>query len=140
MIDSFSGEYDFLSNFYEREILYNGVKYKTTEHAFQAAKAINQEDHDLIMNSSTPGKSKKLGRTIKIKNNWDNIKNQIMYEIVSAKFNQHQDLMNLLLKTRDEELIEGNWWKDTYWGVCNGVGTNYLGKILMKIRSGVKLF
>lgn len=34
-----------------------------------------------------------------------------------------------------EELIEGNYWHDTYWGVCEGVGENHLGKLLMEIRN-----
>ena len=31
--------------------------------------------------------------------------------------------------------IEGNTWNDTFWGVCNGQGQNWLGKILMLVRS-----
>jgi predicted NAD-dependent protein-ADP-ribosyltransferase YbiA (DUF1768 family) len=41
----------------------------------------------------------------------------------------------MLKATGDEELVEGNWWNDTFWGVCNGVGENNLGKLLMKIRA-----
>lgn len=40
----------------------------------------------------------------------------------------------MLLKTGDEELVEGNTWGDTFWGVCKGKGRNELGKILMKVR------
>ena len=46
-IDSFSGEYDFLSNFYSQEITYDGIKYPTNEHAFQAAKTLDLVELDL---------------------------------------------------------------------------------------------
>ena len=58
-----------------------------------------------------------------------------MYRICLCKFEQNQDCLERLLKTRDTELVEGNTWGDIYWGVCNGVGENHLGKILMRIRS-----
>jgi hypothetical protein len=49
-------------------------------------------------------------------------------------------LKQLLLATGDKELIEGNTWGDTFWGVCNGIGQNHLGKILMAKRTELKLF
>jgi len=58
-----------------------------------------------------------------------------MYEVVSAKFLQNPPLMFKLIHTDDQELIEGNSWGDTYWGVCRGSGQNKLGKILMAIRT-----
>ena len=59
----------------------------------------------------------------------------IMTALVTQKFNRHIDLRKKLLATGDEELIEGNWWGDTFWGVCRGKGDNHLGKILMEVRS-----
>ena len=61
-----------------------------------------------------------------------------MYNICKLKFIQNPELGKLLLGTKDEELIEGNDWDDTFWGVCNGVGENHLGKTLMKIRDELK--
>ena len=57
-----------------------------------------------------------------------------MYLICRAKFFQNEDLGQKLMNTGDAVLIEGNYWGDRYWGVCNGEGQNKLGKILMKIR------
>jgi len=51
---------------------------------------------------------------------------------------KHKDLGDQLLATGDVELIEGNTWHDTEWGVCNGIGKNKLGKILMRIREILK--
>jgi predicted NAD-dependent protein-ADP-ribosyltransferase YbiA (DUF1768 family) len=61
-----------------------------------------------------------------------------MTEIVGEKFNQNPELKEKLLATKDIELVEGNHWHDTYWGVCNGVGENHLGKILMAYRDGTQ--
>ena len=69
---------------------------------------------------------------------WEEVKDQIMYEICLAKFTQNEELKEKLLATGNEELVEGNTWHDTYWGVCNRRGKNKLGKILMRVRSELK--
>ncbi len=74
-----------------------------------------------------------------IRSDWDNIKFKMMLDIVSIKFLVNKDLAKLLLSTGDKELIEGNYWRDTYWGVYNGIGKNLLGKILMKVRSDLSI-
>jgi predicted NAD-dependent protein-ADP-ribosyltransferase YbiA (DUF1768 family) len=58
-----------------------------------------------------------------------------MEDLVRLKFTTHPDLCERLLTTGDAELIEGNSWNDTFWGVCRGKGRNELGKVLMKVRS-----
>lgn len=78
--------------------------------------------------------------TVKELQDWNSVKKYIlMKELLKKKFdNAHPDLQQKLLATKDEELVEGNTWKDTCWGVCNGVGQNRLGKLLMEIRSELK--
>lgn len=56
-----------------------------------------------------------------------------MEDLLRQKFSK-TPLRRLLLATGEAELIEGNTWGDTYWGVCHGVGQNHLGCLLMKIR------
>lgn len=131
-----TGEFQFLCNFYPCEISYGALVYPTSEHAFQAAKTVLIEEKVLISMLKTPLEAKRAGRKLtKIRSNWDNIRLKIMEDIVRAKFTQHKDLAAKLKATGNRELIEGNWWKDTFWGVCDGVGENHLGKILMKVRS-----
>ena len=81
--------------------------------------------------------SKRAGRRVKLRKDWEEVKLRIMEEVVRAKFLQHPDLANKLIDTGDEELIEGNCWNDRFWGVDirTGIGENNLGKILMKVRS-----
>jgi len=57
-----------------------------------------------------------------------------MLHIVRDKFARHPGLKASLRQTGNARLVEGNWWGDTFWGVCNGKGTNHLGKVLMEVR------
>lgn len=131
MIAAFENEYSFLSNFFEVDVTYNGITFKNSEAAFQAQKCPSRIDEFANL---PPNKAKRLGRKVDLRADWDQVKDQIMYEICKCKFTQHPILKFMLIKTGDHELIEGNWWNDTYWGVCKGVGQNRLGKILMHIR------
>lgn len=141
-ITSFSGPFAFLSNFSIciPKIEYDGQFYDTVEAAYQAAKTFDTQQRLNIKNAKTPGIAKKLGQKVTIRNDWENIKYNIMYDLVSQKFSDIQgvNVECLIELTRDRELIEGNWWGDTYWGVCNGKGDNNLGKILMEIREKLK--
>lgn len=131
VIGSFDGDYAFLSNFYEAPIYYQGEAYLSSESAYQAQKDPTYKESFTWL---TPMESKKLARKLSIREDWDEVKYDIMVKIVRAKFTQHKCLADKLIATGDRELVEGNYWKDTYWGVCEGVGENNLGKILMEIR------
>ena len=131
MIASFENEYSFLSNFFEFDVTYNGITFKNNEAAFQAQKCPSRINEFVNL---PPNKAKRLGRKVELRSDWDQVKDQIMYEICKCKFTQHPILKFMLINTYGHTLIEGNWWNDTYWGVCKGVGQNKLGKILMRIR------
>lgn len=134
----FRGRYAFLSNFSPSPIVYNGKEFPTAEHAYQAAKTVSEEDFNMIHNSSTPVEAKRLGKKIKVRGDWNKVKLKIMREILEEKFSIEQ-LQNKLLSI-EEKIVEENDWGDTYWGMCNGVGYNHLGKILMRIRDEKKYF
>lgn len=133
MIKEFREKYFFLSNFYTSPVIYLGVKYLNNEAAFQAQKAITEEDKMQFAKLS-PSEAKKAGRRIKLRSDWELVKDEHMYEICLAKFTQNEILKAKLLATGDEILEEGNNWGDREWGVVNGVGKNKLGKILMRVR------
>ncbi len=138
MISSFRDEYFFLSNFYPVEIKLDGIVYPNAETAFQAQKTMDVEERRKFSMLKNPVQAKRLGRKVKLRDDWEEVKLDIMTEIVSQKFLQHPHLIEMLLQTGDEELIEGNKWGDRFWGVCKGKGENHLGKILMKIRDVYK--
>jgi ribA/ribD-fused uncharacterized protein len=132
--------YGEFSNFAYYPIKLKGKIWKTTEHYYQAQKFEKQEYKDKIRNAESPMKAAELGRSRKerILKNWDNIKQNIMYEAVKAKFTQHSELMQLLLDTQNAKIIE-HTENDDYWGDAgDGTGKNMLGKILMKVREELK--
>lgn len=136
-IDDFHGQYRFLSNFWQCDIEYLGQKFKSTEHAYQAHKTTNHADFTKVVEAATPGESKKIVRKFPQKPDWEKIKDQIMLDLLRIKFSK-PGLGKALLDTGDAELIEGNTWNDTYWGVCKGVGQNKLGKMLMQVREELR--
>lgn len=134
-IDSFQGDYRFLSNFYPAWVIVTGIQYPTSEHAYQASKTLNLEQRVLISQLPSPGQAKRAGQALDLRPDWESIKLDRMQDIVELKFLYHPDLMAKLMDTGDAVLVEGNTWGDTFWGQVDGVGENHLGRILMTIRS-----
>jgi N-glycosidase YbiA len=135
-IERFSGPYRFLSNFYPCGVEYKNSSYRSVEHAYQAAKAVNESDRAWVASMPTAAEAKKAGRVVQCRDDWNSVKVGIMEECLRSKFSSPY-LRHLLVSTTPQELVEGNWWGDTFWGVCKGVGENRLGKLLMKIRDEV---
>ncbi len=136
-IDNFSGEYAFLSNFYPCIIEFDGEKYRSVEHAYQAAKSNNQYDRKIIREAKSAGEAKKLGRNVKLRKDWENVKISVMHDLLKSKFSD-QFLALELLNTGDADLIEVNTWGDKFWGQVRGYGKNKLGRLLMLIRKELK--
>lgn len=132
MIDNFDGPYRFLSNFYKSPVTLDGEAYPTVEHAYQAAK-FPVDSRLPFREAATPSIAKRLGRRKGIRPDWESVKLGIMRDLVGQKF-QDPTLREKLDLTKPQDLVEGNWWNDTYWGVCRGVGENHLGKLLMEVR------
>lgn len=138
MISSFSGDYRWLSNFSLHGFYIRGVWFKTNEHFYQAMKTIDNEEKQEIINCDSPNCAKKFGQKCSIREDWNSIKLDIMKIGIRNKFNQNPIIKQYLIDTGDEELIEGNYWGDKFWGVCNGEGKNWLGKLLMELRTNFK--
>jgi len=136
-IESFSGVFHFLSNFHRAPMMYKGIAYPTSEHAYQAAKSLNDNTRMNVSILGTPSEAKKYGKTVQLRADWDDVKLDVMAEIVRAKFMQNPSLKEKLLATEDIILEEGNAWGDTYWGMCKGKGENHLGKTLMNLRESL---
>lgn len=136
-IKRFSGDYRFLSNFYSSIVTLDGSYYATVEHAFQAAKTIHISERVAIYVADTPGEAKRLGRKVTLRPDWEETKVSMMLGLLFQKFSDPV-LKIRLLATGDAELVEGNTWKDVFWGVCNGVGNNQLGKLLMLVRASIR--
>ena len=157
-IDSFTGAWGFLSNFapgevklwvtadgmvFAREVPDATVEvYASVEHAYQAAKTLNAASREKFRFAGvTPARAKRMGRSLKLRPDWEEIKVGIMRDLLMQKF-RPSILRRRLLSTFQAELIEGNHWHDVFWGVCMGkcdfphapLGDNMLGKLLMEVR------
>ena len=141
MINSFTKEYDFLSNFYPTEVYYEGKRYPSAEHLYQSFKTENTREKRMIREANGAAKAKALGNSLQIHmvKDWDVVKFDAMNIAVVCKFSQSSKLVALLATTGEEYLEEGNTWHDTCWGACycdkcNGDGSNNLGELLMEVR------
>jgi ribA/ribD-fused uncharacterized protein len=137
-IKKFTARYKFLGNFYPVEITYEGIVYRTSEHAYQAAKTLDPKIRRKIAKIPTAEGAKKFGQTIPLRPDWESIKLGIMKDICNIKFWQDQDLKAKLLATGDRHLEEGNHHGDVFYGTVNGKGLNKLGFILMEIRDSLR--
>jgi hypothetical protein len=138
-VRGFFGDYRFLSNFYKARQVVNGIEYISNEHFFQASKSTNQQDHDWVNSSETPGIAKHRGKRIPRREDWNKIRLDIMRLGLLAKFSQNLYLKDLLLGTGSSYLEELNDWGDTFWGTCSGKGDNHLGLILMDLRDKFRI-
>lgn len=139
-IIKFDGEYRYLSNFHYAPFQWNGIDWSRVECAYQAAKSLRRSEWYKI-SLMGPGDAKRYGRTIACRPDWDNIKDDVMLELVLLKFISNPQLAARLVSTGDRWIEEGNNHRDVYWGVCpvgSGFGHNKLGKILMEVREHLR--
>src|SRR5262245_37464769 len=141
-ITAFHGAYAFLSNFAASPVVLDGETYPTVEHAFQAAKTFDPAQRQSIREANTPATAKRLGRQVTLRADWEQVKFEIMRQLLLQKFTL-PELRAALLATGDAELIEGNTWNDRTWGktLVKGqwVGKNWLGELLMAERREIRM-
>lgn len=141
-ITRFRDDFFFLSSFYEGNIFtYKGFKFNNTSAPFQGEKFLDGlKDFEM----KGPAESKSLGRKVLLRDDWEKVKEGIMYDVCYEKFSQDENLKRLLLSTGNRELIEGNFHGDRYWGMTYSpkvkgfIGKNRLGLILMKLREDLR--
>ncbi|MHA3723774.1 NADAR domain-containing protein [Leucobacter sp. HY1910] len=141
-IRTFSKEFRFLSNFWSAEVILDGERYPTVEHAYQAAKRLEPEYRARIRTLERAGQAKRAGQAVTPHDEWLNVRVQTMLQLTRQKY-RHPDLARKLLATGDRSLFEGNDWHDTFWGRClcdehRGAGDNVLGSMLMLVRSSLR--
>lgn len=137
IIAGFFGEHRWLSNFYDAAIIYDETKFRSVEHAYVYSK-YKQKPIDLEQfNDLTASQVKRLGRSIELREDFDDIKIDVMAELIFCKFSdRNPELVQKLINTGDAHISETNSWGDTFWGVnLEGVGLNMLGKIIMARRN-----
>lgn len=131
----FKNEYSWLSNFHPCNIEYEGVIYPTLEHCYQACKSFNPSERIAISQLLTPGKAKRHKTQFPVLD-FHTFKVDLMYKLLTLKF-RDDELRTLLVSTGDLFIEESNTWGDQFWGVCNGVGDNILGNLIMRVRNDI---
>jgi len=124
------------SNFYRATFYLDNFWWSTVEHYYQAHKSISKICQDNIRLAKSPHDAKKLGREIKVRPDWDDVKYDIMNKAVFAKFDQNHDIRVVLLSTGNLPIHEDSPY-DSVWGWRNS-GQDLLGKILVSVREMLK--
>ena len=138
----FKNEKRFLSNMYPCEITFNsmygidipgvtptGLIYNSSEHLYQALKSKNIKWHYLLLDKR-PEQTKNLARkklktlladnetTFIFREDWDQIRLQVMELCVKLKFDQNEELAKKL-KLYEGPIEERNCWNDRFWGTLS---------------------
>lgn len=142
MIQEFKDKYAWLSNMspFEQPLIWEGISYRTNEHFYVAMKTTDANIRKEISLINSPGKVKRFGRTLEIREDWEDIKLKVMLSGLRWKFSKYNPILReKLIATGEEYLQEGNNWGDSFWGydMIEEWGHNHLGKLLMQVRSEI---
>ena len=150
IVHGFEGKFSFLSNFYACRTNFKRTEsieteFPTSEHAYQAAKAVYMEDADRIAEADTPDQAKRRAHQITCREDWDQVKDEIMLQVVRSKFKNPEMRRRLMITAIEgyDGFCEDNYWHDNYWGNCTCEkckdipGQNKLGLILEKVRQEI---
>lgn len=136
--------YGVFSNLYKRPIIFEGVEYQTSEHAYQAGKARKESVKKWLMDAPSPSLLAMAAHGLyvwDISPDWSKTKFDRMRGVLLAKFTQHDDLRELLMSTENARLVEVAKVDNAVnrlWGEFNGVGKNMLGVLLMELRDKLR--
>lgn len=132
------GDHGYMSNFYVSPFDADGCTWQTVEHYYQAKKSKDKSKAALetFAKYTTPGKAKRAGQRIDLREDWEDVKINVMLDALRYKFNQNEDLKKKLLDTENEVLHEDSPM-DFIWGWQNN-GKDLLGKCLMKVRGELR--
>lgn len=141
LIIGFDGAFRFLSNFYLCDIVYEGFRYPSVEHAYQAAKSTDPEVKDALAQLRSPATAKKMGKLLPLRPGWKTARIHVMRELVTIKFGPRNPyLVDALRDTNGMELWHGNDHHDNFWGRCRCDDCrtlpqhDWLAKLLMERR------
>jgi ribA/ribD-fused uncharacterized protein len=157
---SAKGKYEFFwsnkspfSNWHPSAFELDGIAFNCAEQAMMYRKAMLFNDYDCadrIMASTDPWEQKKLGRQVKgfTQAVWEAERENVMFDILFAKFSQNKRLNEALMSTGDKVLVEASP-HDRIWGIglpesdpramdeAQWKGLNLLGKTLNRVRESL---
>lgn len=105
------------------------------ESAIQAYKNPTDEDYVKSQRKSTsPLMSKNLGRKVKLREDWYDVLEDLVYLVYKAKFDQHVELKKNLMNTGLRPIIYCTHIDKMLGNNGDNTGKNILGKTLVKLR------
>mgnify|MGYP002851785871 CR=1 FL=1 len=129
------------SNFTESQLTYEGVSYTNPEAMFQSMKLLNKEQRKQF-SSLSPATAKKMGRSVSLRDDWEEVKYDCMLQTVLARCEQEVNFSETLKHTGDSFIFEDTTgWHDNEWGCCScdkcsgKKSKNMLGLALMDARA-----
>lgn len=134
------GPLGYLATYSNHGFYKDNIYWKTSEHYYQAQKFSDPVVKQLIIDAPTPKEASNIGRNrmYHLREDWELIKQQVMFEAVYFKFKQNRQILKKLLATGDAYIVEATV-KENYWGCGpNNDGQNNYGKIVMVVRLKLK--
>lgn len=146
---AFGGAEDMLSNFYPCNVVWKGLEFASSEHAYVYAKATHNNQPDIAVamtRGNVAAEAKKQSNKIITRPTWAKEKINVMRSIIKAKVYGNKEIKRQLMKTGNQPIAEAVQGQD-FWGVgmnkaatCRTdpeiwPGTNMLGKLYMELRS-----
>ena len=136
---TFAPQYHFLSNAYPAPVWLDQVLYRDIDRAYQASKTTDPETRRWIHDAPTPRQVWWRGRTVKLPDDWETRRLDVMAGLLAQKFTHHLVLKARLLATVEACLVyESRRCCDRFWGTCDGEGENHLGVLLMTLRTTLR--
>lgn len=132
-------EHGYLSNLSEHPLEFKGRRWPTSEHCYQAQKHAGTPLEEQVRLAPGPIDAKMLASdpSTPPRAGWNDVRVDVMRDVVRAKFEQNEDARRSLLATGDEELMEKS--DDGFWGSGPDMkGMNWLGKVLMETRAALR--
>ncbi|WP_371418309.1 NADAR family protein [Methylocapsa sp. S129] len=126
-------------SFWPVSIILDGVRYRSVEHAYQAAKTLDPTERLKIQLAETPSRAKELGRSLTMRSDWTIVKIPTMLWLQWRKYRNRR--LAKLAATGARQIFELNSWNDIFWGVVENdggyEGANALGQILALVRDEI---
>lgn len=150
----FWGNEDYMSNWYKVSFELNGITFNCSEQYMMYSKAMVFGDTyhaQKILETNSQAKQKGFGRQVRNYDDkiWSEVRIDVVFEGIMAKFKQNENLKEQLLSTGDLHLVEASPY-DQIWGIGMDEddpdatnpekwdGLNLLGEVLMVVREHLR--
>lgn len=133
-ITAFAADYFFLSTFAPAPVYVDHVQYPTVAHGLEATRVCTASDRDRIRRCENAGEMMRLAKSMSSRPDWETHKIDVLRNLLQQKFST-PDFRTRLLNTGSRPLLAHNYWRDRFWGIYDGEGHNWLGRLLMDQRA-----